>query len=194
MVLERAGATPRLPDYQCAIIITSLVHLGVAVETALLQELLFRVPRHNISPGLMADLTAALKKLDEPQGPMHWQQETSHQQQHQQQQVKQQQVKEQQQQVKQPAQGAGIQSFEDLELDLDALIDSARAELGRFRHSGQEQQELHDQEVVGSLAAVSLAGGAEGPRGADEAVIDPAAVKRIRSRLAVFEELLRDSS
>lgn len=180
MVLERAGGTPRLPDYQCAIVVASLVHLGVALDTALLQELLFRVPRNNISPGLMADLTAALKKLEEPLDPMHWQQEAGKQQ--------------VQQQEQQPAQGAGIQSFEDLELDLDALIDSARAELGRFGHSGQQQEEHQDQEVVGSLAAVSAAGGAEGPGGADEAVIDPAAVKRIRSHLAVFEELLRDSS
>jgi hypothetical protein len=65
VVLQAALAAPGLPDHECAMVLASLAHMGVAVSPPLLQELLHRSPRFNVSAGILADLTSALKLLEE---------------------------------------------------------------------------------------------------------------------------------
>jgi hypothetical protein len=60
-----------------------MVHLGLQVSIDVLEQLLFRTPRNNMSPGIMADLTAALEKLERLQ-PEYWEQQFAQQQQQQQ--------------------------------------------------------------------------------------------------------------
>lgn len=65
MVTSRAESTGGLPDHQVAIILSSLVAMGAPVAPGLLQQLLLRAPRNNLSPGIVKDLMAALQQLEQ---------------------------------------------------------------------------------------------------------------------------------
>lgn len=64
VVMERATRRPGLPDRLGAMIINSLVCMDVEMSMPLLQQLLSKRPSGNLSPGIMTDLMAALKKLE----------------------------------------------------------------------------------------------------------------------------------
>lgn len=209
MVLQQATGVPGLPDHQCAIIVSSMVHLGLPVNLDLLQQLLFRAPRENMSPGIVADLTAALRKLEQVE-PQQWEAQLLGQQQQQgaqqqrgrpegdggQQQpqwrarwqlVQAQRAQQQQQQL--AASGRHVAVPEGPDLDLDALIDSARDELGFVLGLGR-QQPAAGQEEDGfvPLAAVPTTASAE-----EQQQLDADTQERLRTRLAIAQELVDDS-
>ena len=243
-MLSRATSSPGLPDHQVAIITSSMVHLGVQVDLDLLQQLLFRTPRHNMSAGVMADLTAALRKLEQVDAST-WQQLLDRQQARQEQQQRlpakklpkwrqRQQRKEQEQRqqqerlqnaadkdgagVMQPVDGSSNQGIaitqadaaagstggvsvnagdvDDVVVDIDALIDTARMQLGASGLQDSRQQPL--QQVVGEAAAgadaVSASAASASGSDAAEEVIDEATGRRIANRLAIVQELVLDSS
>jgi hypothetical protein len=143
----------------------------------LLQQLLSRSPRANMSPGIMADLTAALNKL-EKLGPVQWEQQEQQQEQLQQQQL----LQQQQQQYGLKAADAADGG----DLDLDALIDKARSDLSVVAAVKHPQQVQLD-----SDGFALLSGGFDA---AADAELDGDAKQRIATRLAIVEELLRESS
>ena len=207
MVLQQATGVPGLPDHQCAIIVSSMVHLGLPINLDLLQQLLFRAPRENMSPGIIADLTAALRGSWEQVETQQWEAQLSSQQpggpegdggQQQQQpewrgrwqQVEAQRAQQQQQLA---ASGGQIAAPEGPDLDLDALIDSARDELGLVLGLGQKQQPAaggqEEEDGFVPLAAVASTASAE----EQQQQLDADTRERLRTRLAIAQELVDDS-
>jgi hypothetical protein len=185
-----------------------MVHLGLPVNLDLLQQLLFRAPRQNLSPGIVADLTAALKKLEDLD-PQHWEAQVSGQQQQQRRrrglragEGRQEQPqwrarwerlearwarRQRQQLVASVGRAAAAASEEGAELDLDALIDSARDELGAVLGLGQNRQKEEDGFVP--LATVPSTASAE----EELQQLDADTQQRVSRRLAIAQELVDDS-
>lgn len=192
VVLERATANPGLPDHVCAIITASLVHLDLPVNGELLQQLLFRTPRRNMSAGILADLTAALKKLEDGGAsallqqqeeqqqkqdalPLWEQQQRQQQQEQRQQQRYQQHVQQQQQRVAAQSDsgsvGGGVNAGDSLDGDIDSLVDSARLRLvaargGAAKHPGGTAEPDSDGFVPLSVARNKPAAVTAKPRAA----------------------------